>query len=515
MINEPAPIKNEEIDYEQGNLTNFVKYFEPFVRQWQLILICALVLGILVFAFASINNHISPSYRAVALVASAKTSTIADFGSPITSTTDTQIQLTSGNSTYDPQTRLQSFVIQVQNGDIADQVFQEIGPSLNRTKGQEITATDLLGMVSADLIPNTDTIKISVTNNDPVLAAEIANFWGKAYVDRINVLYGGSSSGTSYLVTESDVTQAKSVYEGAETALDGFVASDKTAAYNRQVEELSAIITLLRGARSTVGNQQVQDHLELLNQAYADRRKNSLFLDNAISLRSAVSVGGEPAAISNALALTMLKTQIYAAYPGTNTLQVQNLPESLGSNIATVNAVGMVNDLDALISTLQGQLTDLNKQIETLSSDALNEDYLMNFADANTPIEKKIEENEQKIRDLNSLISAQTSKLGELTLTRDLAWKSYSALTTKATEIKSTIQNVQVVFAAPAIPPAAPIETPATFAAGIGALIGLLFATFVAYAYEFWENFKKRQPEVITNKMYLYAKTLVKKPNKL
>jgi capsular polysaccharide biosynthesis protein len=516
MIKEPSQSKNEEITQEEeGNWINPAKYFEPLVRQWQWILICTLGFGILVFALAYINNHLSPSYRAVALVASAKTAAIADFGSAISSTTDSQMQLTSGNALFDPQIRLQSFVTQVYNGDIAEQVLQEIGPSLPSTKDKQITASDLLGMVSADLIRNTDTIQISVTNEDPILAAKIANSWSKAYVDRINVLYGGASSGTAYLVTESDVAQAKTAYESAEEELAGFIVNDKTAEYNRQIEELSAIITLLRGARTTVGNQQLQDHQTRLDEAYSDSRQSSLFLDNAISLRLAVKAGGEPAAISNALALTMLKTQIYAAYPGTNSLQVQNLPEALGGNIATVNATGMVNDLDALISTLQTRLTDLNKQIATLSSDVQNEDYLMNFTNSKTPIEIKIEENEQRIRDLNSLVSAQTSKLGELTLTRDLAWKSFSALATKATEISSTIQNIQVVFAAPATPPIASANTSAQKAAEIAALLGLFLAIFIAYAYEFWQNYKEHQPEVIVNKMFLFTKSLFKKQSKL
>ncbi len=47
-------------------------------------------------------------------------------------------------------------------------------------------------------------------------------------------------------------------------------------------------------------------------------------------MRDAVKKGGDAAAISNSLALTLLKTQIYAAFQGSNSLQVQNLPELNG-----------------------------------------------------------------------------------------------------------------------------------------------------------------------------------------
>ena len=511
MATRPSPTYDEEINFDFG------KYIETLVRQWQWIAACALGLGILALAVSVIINHTSPSYKAVALVASAQTVSDVNFGSAITSSSDVQLAQAAAAGAqyfYDRAARLQSFVSQVQNGAVAEQVLEELGPRLDNKKGEPTTAAALLGMVSADLIPKTDTIQISVTYGDPVIAAEIANAWGKAYVQRINDLYGGSSSGTSTLAAEAQTTQAKTDYDKAQAALDDFIARDKTNEYARQSDEISAINTSLRVARSTVGNQQVQDSLARLDRAYSDSRQIGLFLDNAVSMRAAVNAGGEPAAISNALAMTMLKTQIFAAFQGTNTLQVQNLPETLGSNISTVNAAGMVADLDALISTLKTRQTELNTLIGTLSSEVQNEDYLMNFSNANTPIEKKIEENEQKIRDLNSLISAQASTLGELTQVRDLAWKSYSALATKATEISVTAQNIQVVFASPATPPeetAIHSRNNAGLAAGVGLLIGII----VAYAYEFWQNYKGRKIEIISKKMFAYANNLVyKKPIK-
>ncbi|MBE3066433.1 MAG: hypothetical protein IMZ73_03235, partial [Chloroflexi bacterium] len=305
---------------------------------------------------------------------------------------------------------------------------------------------------------------------------------------------------------------AKTDYEKAQAALVDFTAHDKTNEYVRQIDEISAINTSLRVARSTVGNQQVQDRLARLDRAHFDSRQIGLFLDNAISMRAAVNAGGEPAAISNALALTMLKTQIYAAYQGTNTLQVQNLPETLGSNISTVYAAGMVADLDALIATLKTRQTELNTLIDTLSSEVQNENYLMNFSNANTPIEKKIQENEQKIRDLNSLISTETSTLTVLTRERDLAWTTYSALATKATEMSVAAQTtgIEVIFASPATPPDRKVirsSSNAVVATGAGLLIGII----VAYAYEFWQNYKGRQPEIISKKMFAYANNLVTK----
>jgi uncharacterized protein involved in exopolysaccharide biosynthesis len=508
MAAKPSPTYDDEIKIDFG------KYIETLVRQWQWIAACALGLGILALAysfFINFNlNPAPPTYEAVALVASVKTESNVNFGTAITTTSEAA--LAGAQLLYDSKARLQSFVALVQNGAVAQQVLAEVGP---RLKENERTPTALLRMVSASLIPSTDTIQISVTYGDPVIAAEIANAWGKAYVYQINEVYGGTPSGTSLVTTEAQTTQAKTDYDKAQAALDDFIAHDKRDEYSRQIGEISAINTSLSGARSTVGNQRVQDHLARLGQAYSDSRQIGLFLDNAVSMRAAVNTGGEPAAISNALALTMLKTQIYAAFPGTNTLQVQNLPEALGSTISTVNATGMVADLDALIATLKTRQTELNTLIDPLSSEVQNEDYLMNFSNANTPIEMKILENEQKIRDLNSLISTETSTLNELTRARDLAWQTYSTLATKSAEISVAAQTTGMVvaFASPANPPDAKVSQVSLSLpnAGLATGVGLLIGIVVAYAYEFWQNYKGRQPEIISKKMFAYAKNLVYK----
>jgi len=513
MATKPSPVYDDEIKIDFG------KYIETLVRQWLWIVVCALGLGFLVGAYSMLINRISPSYRAVALVSSAQTVSEVNFGSAISSTSDVQLAQAAAAGAqylYDRKARLQSYVSLVQNGAVVEQVLQEVGPKLINKKGEPIAAASLLRMVSAVLIPNTDTIRLSVTYNDPVIAAEIANAWGNAYVQRINELYGGSSSGTSNQAIQEQTAQAKTDYEKAQAALDDFIAHNKIAEYSHQSDEISSVNNGLLTARTSAGNQQVADHLARLDRAYSDSRQIGLFLDNAVSMRAAVNSGGESAAISNALALTMLKTQIYAAFQGTNTLQVQNLPEALGSTISTVNAAGMVADLDALISTLKTRQTELDTLINTLSSIVENEDYLMNFSYANNPIEQKILENQQKIQDLQSLISTENSTLNELTRARDQAWQTYSALTTKSAEMGVAAQTsgVVVVFSSPATPPEEKVirsRNNVMLAAGVGLLIGVI----VAYAYEFWQNYKGRQPGIITKNMFAYAKDLVhKKPVK-
>jgi len=622
MARKLSPTNDDVIKIDLGKL------IETLLRQWQWIGVCALGLGILATVVSLLINLVAPSYRAVALVSSAQTVSNVNFGSAITSTSETQLASAANAGAqyfYDRTARLQSYVSLVQNGAVVEQVLAEVGPKLN--KNDQTTAA-LLRMVDGKQIQNTDSIQISATYNNPVIAAEIANAWGEAYVQRINELYGGSSSGTSYLATEAQTTQAKTDYEKAQVALDDFIAHNKIEEYTRQIQEITTIVTSLRGARSTatstivneevgaeqqvidelykaqaanqllalqqdqdarrqlitayiaalsqgrqdVFNQQVQDRLARLDQAYSDSRHVENLLTNAVSMRAAVNAGGDAAARSNALALTLLKTQIYAAFPGSSNLQVQNLPESLGSTIGTVDAAGMVYDLDALISTLKTRQTDLNTLISTLSSEIQNQanlklsdslestgglaqtiqdrypelfqlgalstlslnvvqngnplateamqrsqallqlkglENLVNFSIVGTPIENTIEENEQKIRDLNSQISTETSTQTVLTRERDLAWTTYSALNTKSAEMNVAAQTtgIEVVFASPATPPDRKVvRSSIVLVIGIGA--GLLIGVIVAYAYEFWLNYKGRKVEILSQKIFVYAKSL-------
>jgi len=509
---------NPSSEYDDEIKIDLGKYIETLVRQWQWIAASALGLGILALAFSLLINLASPSYRAVALVSSSQTQTNVNFGSAITSTSDiqsAQAAAAGAQYLYDRKARLQSFVSLAQNGAVAQQVLTEVGP---RLKEEERTTADLLRMVSAELISNTDTIQISVTYGDSVIAAEIANAWGQAYVQQINELYGDSSVGASSLALQSQIAQNKTAYEKAQAALTSFIAQDKTNEYGRQIDEIQIVVASLRESLSTVANQEVQDRIVQLKQAYSDSRQVGLLLDNAVSMRDAVNTGGDGAAISNALALTMLKTQIYAAFPGTNTLQVQNLPEALGSTISTVNSASMVADLNALISTLRKRQTELNSQIDTFSSEIQKGDNLkyldnvMTFSAVDAPIEKRIEESEQKIRNLKSLISIQSSALTELTRARDLAWESYKALATKRMEASVSAQTTgsQVIFASPATPPDEKVIY-STVNAGIATAIGLLLGMIVAYAYEFWQNYKGREIEIIYKKTFAYAKSVVGK----
>lgn len=591
---------------------NIGKYVETLVRQWRLIVTASLLIGILGFVSTFVINRLSPTYQASVLIASNKTQSDVSFGSAIKSVTEEQLAIEAQSAAdlfYDRKARLESYVALVNNTAVAEEVLARIGSKLNPS---EQSVSGLLRMVSAELLQGTDTIRINVKFRDPVIAAEIANAWGESYTRNINKLYGGSSGGVSLVEMEQQTLQAKADYDQAQTELVNFISNNTIDENKRQIEQLTTVIASLRGARSTVvsilideninaekqlvqelykaqtANQllaiqqdqearrqivlayiealqnerkaviseQSTDRVTVLSQTYALRRKLDQFIDNAEMMRQSVQKGGDPAAASNAFALTLLKTQVFAAFEGTNNLQVQNLPESLGSSIADVNAAGMLSDLDALISTLNAAQTTLDQRIADLSgqlqegnefsflddsldvdgelSKTIEERYpelfeqgmlselsvgisdqndnplanealkraqdllqmngmeeALNYPFEDTPIDATIAEYEQQVRDLNAAISKETSIQSELERARDLAWASYSALSTKQTELSVASQTTgaAVSLASPAAVPDQR-QVSSSRIGVMGTLAGLFLGVVAAYAYEFWQGYK-------------------------
>jgi uncharacterized protein involved in exopolysaccharide biosynthesis len=500
MASKPSSNNEDEIKIDIG------KYVETLIRQWKWILFCAVVLGGVVFTVSLIVKFVNPSYEAIAIVSSVKTASDVNFGSEITSLSEADLAAFS-----DRKARLQSFVALVNNSNIAEKVLAEVGPNLRE---KDRNALELLKMVKGGLIPNSDSIQITVTYRDPNVAAEIANVWARVYTDQINSMYGELAGGTSESLgaIQAQIVQAKAEYDKTQADLNKFIAQNKADEYQRQIDDITVILTSLRKAQTTVNDQQVQDPMVRLTQAYNDSRQTKLYLDRAIAMRAAVNAGGESAAISNNLALTMLKTQIYT-FLGNVTMQVSSLPDAQVSTIPIVNAAGMVADLDGLIASLSTRQTELTNLIITLSTQIQDGvDFQILDENADTSIAKQIEGYEQNIRDLNSQISTQKSILDELTRERDLSLKTYTALATKGAEMSVAAQTAgsEVAFAAPATP--AEDDTThsvknTAMATGAGFLIGLV----AAYSYEFWQHYKGRRPESLIMVMLITGKNMVSK----
>ncbi len=584
------------------------KYIEVLLRQWRLIvsatLICAFTAGL-------VSVTLPKQYEARVLVASTKSSSSVSFGSSIQTMSESQL-LASGSGAYgliDREARLESYVQMVKNPLIAQDVLLEVNDQLEE---EERGIASLLDMVEGKVAENSDSIEIVVTYGDPVMAATIADLWGKAYVERVNAVYSEGGTSDSYIAVQGQSVEAKTAYDVAQAEYVAYVTDNQKDELNRKIGELQVIIDSLsdaRGAavkaviddlmgselqvireyysaisqnqllalqrdrqgrrdlittyintlnnsRQKVFDEHAQDYLLGLTRAYTDTRRVEKLLVDAQDMRDQVLSGGVGAASSNALALTLLKAQVFADSGVMGDLQIQTSP-------AYLTPEQMVVDLDGLVATLQTRLSALEEEIQSLSDALLNgegfefldvpldttgelattiqnrytelwetgdladlslkvveegsaledealartqallqleglEDVLT-YSIADTPLDQKVQDLEQDTRDLQAQLAEENDREKELSRARDLAWGTYTTLTTKEAELGVAVQTkgTEVSLASPAAVPDQ--DTVSGFKNVILAtMVGLMLGVGAAYFIEFWWGYKGIETKAIT-----------------
>lgn len=150
--------------------------------------------------------------------------------------------------------------------------------------------------------------------------------------------------------------------------IDAQIDSHLQAITKDRAARLALFETLATGQLSaTLGvfTQQVESRLTALDNAYAQRNRFTQFLENTRTLQQQARDGGNAAAASNSLPLTLLKTQVFAFIS-------EDLPPNLQLNLdlsttATASAADQLADITALIDAIQTHLQALDAEIATLS----------------------------------------------------------------------------------------------------------------------------------------------------
>jgi capsular polysaccharide biosynthesis protein len=427
------------------------KYIETLIRQWRLILAAVLVCAI---AAAVVSLNQPASYESSVLVVSTKVGSVVTFGSEIETLSEGQ-----GYTNFvDRKARLQTFVALVESPVIAERVYKELIAQLGV---QTPKVETLLKMVSGSLVPGSDTIHILVRNSAPEITQAVANAWGKHYIDFINDTYstGGTEDAASKIQVQID--QAYETYNSA------------------QAEYIASLLTSPQGE---------------ITRMMEDMLRAERLLEEAQGLRAQVRAGDEETAASSAVAFSLLKAQVYAATPGMENVQIQIVP-------VEISAQAMLKDLENLVETLESRRQILvDRTAELLANinagaspagDVLAGTLVSDGSEDNSgSSENTRADTEQKLRLLQSQSEYETSLLHEKMLARDLAWQTYSNLTTKKAELAVAVQTggQEVALGAPATMSTMANNAllPIVLAIGVGLLLGVLSA----FALEGWWSYK-------------------------
>jgi uncharacterized protein involved in exopolysaccharide biosynthesis len=502
--------ENEDLVIDLG------KYIEVLFRQWQLIIGLTLMLALLT-GLATIL--LPKKYQAASLIATTKVASSVSFGSTIQTLSDAQSLAAGASSLVDKKARIESYVQMVKSPTVAQKVLDELGSRLNPG---DRSITKLIEIVDGQVVPNSDSIQISVIYQDPQLAADIATAWAKSYVDQVNLVYSDAGTVDSYTAIKDQLSAAKNTYDGAQSALESFTAQNREANLQRRIAEnhaeidnlsigytdvISTVVNLQTQASTVAYDQKIKDLTTQLQEKYAERRLVDQNLANAQDMYDQDQKGGDGAAASNTLALNLLKAQVFAANGGLGNIIIQSSPvplsaASMASDLSALIDVlktrqqaldGEIQSLSAGIGTSQGSTLDLTlaQQAQASVQNFSNSVSYMPSENSNTPRENRIQTLEDSTNQLNAQLLKVQSQKAELTRARDLAWDTFKNLSTKETELEVTskTENTTVALAAPAAVPNKDQNSTVTTVL-LAALAGLILGIFAAYAIEFWWRYK-------------------------
>ena len=570
------------------------RYFQVLLRRWKMILgiTCAAALG----AFL-ISLTLPPVYEAKALVAIVKAKSDITFEPKFKTIGEEELAVLGRLWDKWYEARRKALAEMVQNAAIAREV-------VNRLKGtfeeKEAEPSYLMEKVEGKVgTGGGDIIAICVKWNDPQEAALIANTWARLYEEHINKLYATAPLAYAKSI-EDELKKAKKCYLSAQEALERFISQNKIKEIERLIAEKREVISALQRGRKVAVNalvdekvkaqqrlisaylsaqaknrlltfekeqeglrklasaylnahnnsqievfqKQLESQLATLTSYYKNKQKLQLLLEDAAVLRDQISKGGKGAAISNSLAIILLKAQVFASsasLPGTLNIEIQELPklsvEDLVKDLDMLTVVikNRLKEIDEKISMLSQQIVvgssfkffssneekftaafqriypklfqlgklsslsdkvphenDLQPEIEIKAEKLMRLEGLENLPkqEFSGPLKEAIENLEKEIRILEARLEQEKARKKELIEDRDLTYNTYIALKRKAAEVRlvTRVPGTEVRFAVPAGIPLHPVSPRKFLNMAIAGILGLMVAVLGVFFIEFLQE---------------------------
>jgi uncharacterized protein involved in exopolysaccharide biosynthesis len=417
----PAPAwpayYDDEIDLRE--------YVHVLRRRWLMVLGIPVV-AVLVAAALSFFV-LPPEYQATAGVVILKARTDVQFTSKI------RTELSE-----DVKSRREALQTLATSRAVAAQVIERLGDKL--PEGQRRVDV-LLGSVSSKL--NGDLLTIQVKNEDPQLAATLANTWAQTYVTYVNPLF--SDVGQTPDTLSPQVEDAGTNYQAAEQALVQFLADNQIQRLQREVDDLQ----------------------KRIDKQYADLRTLDNLIDDVESLQAQLAQGVAstmPTSLGNSLAAVFLRARAFTTSSGAQ-LNTQLQLDPAAWTTSPQDAAKWQHELDALLSTLTSRRQALNQTVQST-------DW------------------EQQLLTLQSELEHQQARQKELTDSRDVAWDTYTSLRRKYAEVKVATEapDLQVSIAMHADAPEKPIGPRKALNVALAGALGLMVGVFGAFFLEFLEG---------------------------
>jgi succinoglycan biosynthesis transport protein ExoP len=326
-----------------------------------------------------------------------------------------------------------------------------------------------------------DLITIQARDQDPQLAAAIANAWAQQAEVYVNSIYGQTSQPVQELQTQFQDVQDK--YLAAQADLEVFLAQNQIPELEREVKHHQDLIAgyqaSLTNNEAAVYDKALENNLRILTNYYAELANTERVLVNARVFYEELHSGGAAAEWSRALAFIGLQNRAFG-------VDGQQLQITLAGDAPAMEA----QDVEQLIRVLEEKAVDVRAAIVQQEQRMFEAGEVTLAASGETPLGQRIQSLTLEMLNLQSQLEAESARQRELTQARDLAWEAYQTVARKLAEAEVAVQvpGSEVRLATQALRPERPVARGRLMNTAIAGMLGLMVGTFGAFAVEWWRQ---------------------------
>lgn len=451
-------------------------YIRTLIRHWWQIALLAIFTGAAAFIFSKSQPD---EYEATSAILLSRTRAALALAQ----------QFPTISEPIDARSRMDAMLAIAQSDALALETLQ------NFTNNNHLNKLNIAAFKNWIKVTNSgDLILITASDNDPALAAEIANTWASNTVTRINQAYTGDPSLEEI---QEQLRIAQSDYFTAQENLEAFIQDNQIAILKEQIDNAHTVFVNLSG-----------EHAQLVSY-YANRKHEMEIIQvEAEALKRQLQNGGFSSAGDFGDALAVLNTRatllaIQSPPPFQSQIagrseRTQSASASSGQVVDVASRLILnlnLGDLESLVDSPANYIADLDTIIEIASQEkGLAETNLDTLAQYifHPENHETIETLDARIRDLETLLEREQARRLELSSQRDLNWQAYQAIAEKEIEIKKASQtNNQVNLASLAIPPQNPTSQNATRNSVMAGLMGMIFGVLFVFTAHWWQSSNK------------------------
>jgi len=342
-----------------------------------------------------------------------------------------------------PQMSIEAYKEQIKNPQILDQVITELN-----LEEKEISRVSLRDMITLSTIQNTNLITISVKNNDPALAADIANTVAKKFTAHITeIAKSQADKSSNYIKTQMEIEKEN---------LDAVLLE-----YKNYLSQPKGLLELQKEVNSKT-DLITQYKNDLLN---AEIEENKI-LASLESAKKELANTSEKIILKKTIADDPLLTQYAENKVGNAANDVLNIElESEELNSIYIHLKNAVNNYEIRLSETKAHKQALVQAIETTRNEL--ETLQAELAD------KQHQDNimKQKVEFAQSTYEAFLNKYEETRILKS-----------------SDIGEASIIIASPAVEPLTPVGPRKMLNMAIGAVLGLMIGVFAVFFKEYWTS---------------------------